>query len=239
MIPSFEQSPQRYLRIAGLIYLAIIALGLFGELYVRGMLVVPGNPTATANNILAAPLLWRAGIVGDLLMQVCDIPVIVIFYLLLRPVSHNLALMGTFVNLMQTAVLIANKLNLVVPLLMLRDTSYLANLSIAQRETLSYLAIQAHGYGFGIGLIFFGFACLIKGYLIAQSGFLPKALGLLFMLAGASYLINSFALLLAPSIATLLFPAILIPAFVGELTVCIWLIVKGVDMHEWKKRIAK
>lgn len=237
MTSSFEQSPQRYLRYAGLIYLAIIALGLFGEMYVRANLVVSSDPIATANNIAAAPLLWRAGIVGDLLMQVCDIPVIVIFYLLLRPVSNSLALMGTFVNLIQTAVLVANKLNLVVPLLLLGDAGYLANLPLEQRQTLSYLAISAHGHGFGIGLVFFGFACLIKGYLIVQSVYLPKILGALFMIAGLCYLINSFALLLAPSIAAMLFPFVLIPSFVGELAVSIWLIVKGVDMPQWKKRL--
>jgi hypothetical protein len=101
---SFDRSPQRYARIGGVLYLAIILLGMFGELYVRGTLVVPGNAEATAQSISTLPILWRAGIVGDLLMHVCDLPVILVMYLLLRPVSENLALLATWVNLTQTAV---------------------------------------------------------------------------------------------------------------------------------------
>jgi len=236
MIRSMERSPQVLARIGGVLYLAIILFGLFGELFVRGTLVVSGDPAATANAIAASPTLWRAGIVGDLLMHVCDVPVILILYLLLRPVSESLALLATLINLVQTAVLVTNKLNLLVPLFLLDGGSYLKAFSPEQLQTLGYLAVKAHGYGFGIGLIFFGFACLVRGYLIFRSGYFPKLLGLLLLLAGLSYLINSFALLLAPSFATAIFPAVLLPAFVGELSVCLWLIVKGVNLQQWKRQ---
>ena len=85
MIGSIEQSPQRYARVAGVLYLAIIALGAFGELGVRGTLVVPGDAAATWARIGQSPWLWRCGIVGDLLMHVLDVPVLVILYVLLRP----------------------------------------------------------------------------------------------------------------------------------------------------------
>jgi len=231
-----ERSPQLYARLGGVLYLAIIVLGMFGELFVRGTLVVSGDAAATADNIEASQLLWRAGIVGDLLMHVLDVPVIVVFYLLLRPVSKSLALLATLINLVQTAVLVANKLTLLVPLYLLENSSYLKEFSSAQLDTLSYLAIKAHGFGFGVGLIFFGFACLVRGYLIFRSGYLPKAMGVLIVVAGLSYLINSFALLLAPSFATLIFPAVLVPAFVGELSLCLWLIVKGVNLEHWPQR---
>lgn len=233
---SFERSPQRYVRFAGILYLAIILLGLFGEMFVRARLVVSADPGATMNAIAAAPLLWRSGIAGDLLMQVLDIPVIVVLYLLLKPVSQSLALWATFINLIQTAVLALNKLNLLVPLLLSGDGAYLKAFSPEQLQTLSYLAIQAHGYGFGIGLIFFGVACLLRGYLIIKSDYLPKIFGVLMLLAGLSYLINSFALLLAPSFAAALFPAILLPAFIGELALCLWMIIKGVNLAQWKER---
>lgn len=88
-----------------------------------------------------------------------------------------------------------------------------------QRQALSYLAIQLHGQGFAIGLVFFGFTCLVTGHLMARSGYFPPWLGRLFQIAGLSYVVNSFALLLAPSLAQALFPAVLLPAFVGELAV--------------------
>lgn len=233
-----ERFPQKSARIAGWMYLAIILLGAFGEVAVRGTLVVAGDATATANAIAASPLLWRLGIAGDVLMHVLDVPVIVIFYYLLRPASPSLALLATFVNLVQTAVLAANKLNLLVPVLLAQDAAYLRVLPTPALHALSYLAIQAHSHGFGIGLVFFGFACLMRGYLIFRSGYLPRTLGVLLALAGLSYLVNSFALLLAPPFAASIFPGILLPALLGELALCLWLIFKGVDTVPWQQRAA-
>ncbi len=236
MIASIECSPQRYARIAGILYLATILLGMFGELYVRGTLVVSGDASATSAAISASPFLWRAGIAGDLLMHIFDVPVIVVLYYLLRPVSRSLALFATLINLVQTAILVVNKMNLMIPLFLLDSPSYLTAFSPEQLHALSYLAIKAHGYRFGIGLIFFGVACLVRGYLIFKSEYLPKTLGVLMAMAGLSYLVNSFALLLAPRLASAMFPAVLIPAFVGELSLTLWLIVKGVNMEQWRQR---
>lgn len=238
MFPTVEHSPKLYSRLAGVFYLAIILLGMFGELFARGALVVSGDATTTANNILTSQSLWRAGLVGDLLMHVFDLPVTLAFYLLLRPVSRSLSMLVVFFHMIQTAVLVANKLNLLLPLLLLEDSRSLTAFSPEQLHSLSYLAIRAHGYGFAIGLLFFGFGCLIQGYLLWKSEYFPKLLGLLIFLAGMSYLINSFALLLAPDFAASLFPAVLVPAFVGELSLCLWMIVKGVDLPQWEKTLA-
>lgn len=235
MKSSIEQSPQRYARTGGVLYLAIIVLGLFGEVFVRGTLVVSGDATATASAIAASESLWRAGVAGDLLMHVFDLPMIVVLYLLLRPVSDSLALLATFFNLIQTAVLVANKLNLLAPILLLGNVGGLDAFSPEQLHALSYLAIKAHGYGFGVGLIFFGFACLFRGYLIYKSGYFPRVLGLLMALAGLCYLGNSFALLLAPALASALFPFVLMPALVGELCFALWLTFKGVNVDEWPR----
>jgi Domain of unknown function (DUF4386) len=217
------------------VYLAVIVLGIFGEAFVRGTLVVSGDATATANAIAASESLWRVGIAGDLLMHVLDLPMILLLYVLLRPVSETLALLATFLNLIQTAVLVANKLNLLAPILLLENTGGLNAFSPEQLHALSYLAIKAHGYGFGVGLIFFGFACLCRGYLIFKSGYFPRFLGVLMALAGLGYLSNSLALLLAPALASALFPAVLAPAFVGELSLALWLTFKGVNVQQWAR----
>ena len=128
-------------RLGGFIYLAIIALGLFGEVFVRGSLIVSGDATSTAANIRASQDLWRAGIAGDLLMHVLDVPLIVIFYQLLKPVSRSLALVATFLNIVQTSVLVANKLTLVVPLLTLSGTVSLGAFTRPELDALSYLSI--------------------------------------------------------------------------------------------------
>jgi len=237
MISLVERSPQLYARIAGMLYLAIIVLGIFGEMFVRGSLVATGDSAATVNNIAASPFLWRVGIAGDLLMHVLDVPQIVIFYFLLRPVDESLAMLAAVFNLIQTAVLALNKLNLLVPLFPLEDATHTGAFPLHELQAISHLAIKAHGHGFAIGLLFFGFACLVLGYLLFKSGYFPRTLGVLLQLAGASYLINSFALLLAPSFAQTLFPGILIPALVGEVSLCVWLIAKGVNVQRWEQRV--
>lgn len=239
MNTSFERSPQRYVRLGGALYLAIIALGLYGELVVRGRLLIPGDPAATAAAIAGSPLLWRSGIVGDLAMQVLDIPVMVLFYLLFRPVGAGLNLTATLLNLIQTAVLVANKMTLLLPLLLLGGAGYLSRaFAPEQLQALAYLSASAHGFGFGIGLIFFGLACLLRGHLIVKSGYFPKLLGRLIQLAGLCYLVNSLALLLAPALASRIFPIILLPAFVAELGLSLWMIVKGVNSEAWARRAA-
>lgn len=217
--------PAWQLRLAGLLYLVLIVLGGAGEMAVRGALVVSGDAAATAHNIMASEALWRAGIAGDLLMHVLDLPVIVVLYLLLRPVHRGMALFATLINLVQTAVLAANKLNLLLPLFLLGDGAYLKAFAPEQLQALAYLAIKAHGYGFGIGLIFFGVACLARGWLIARSTYVPRPLGVLLAVAGASYLANSFALLLAPALADKLFPFIMLPPLVGESAFALWLVM--------------
>lgn len=217
----------RQLRLAGLGYLAIIGLGLWTELGVRNALIVPGDAVATAQHIAAHPLLWRAGLAADLLMQVLDLPLIAVFYLLLRPVNHVAALTATGLNLVQTAVLVANRLNLLLPLFLQDDAAYLQAFSFEQRAALSQVALNLHAHGFAIGLVFFGVACVIRGWLIARSAVLPRVLGAMLALAGLCYLLNSVALLLAPSLAAALFPAVLVPAFLGELALSLWLLVRG------------
>jgi hypothetical protein len=228
-------STQAYARIGGVAYLFIIFAGLIGEMFIRNTLIVPGDAAATAANISRSPLLWRIGIAGDLAMHACDLIVTLVYFILLRPVNRNLALLALLFGMIQTAVLVANKMNLVMPLLLLDDHGYLKSIDAPQRHALAYLSVKAHGYGFGIGLVFFGFECLIDGYLIARSGFLPRILGHMIQLAGLCYLVNSFALILFPGLAEAIFPAILAPAFIGELSICLWLIVKGVNVPKWRE----
>lgn len=234
-LKNFENSPQLYARIAGLLYLLIIIAGIFGQLLVRNKLLVYGDATATANNIIHSESLWRMGISADLIMHICDLPVMIILYYLLRPVNKKLALLNLSFNLIQTAVLVANKLNLLAALFFLGDAEYLKSFSPDQLHTLSYLSIQLHDYGFGIGLIFFGFVCLMEGYLIFKSGYFPKVFGVLMSIAGLCYLTNSFTLLLAPQLSNIL---LLMPCLIAELALSLWLIFKGVNLPIWKTAVS-
>jgi hypothetical protein len=197
---------------------------------------VTGHAATTANNIMASQFHSRIGIAGDIVMHMCDIGLVLILYVLLRPVSKNLASLAVLFNLVQTAVLVVNKLNLLMPLFLLGSADYLKAFGPEQLNALVYISIRAHGYGFGIGLIFFGFECLVVGYLIFRSGYLPRVLGVLMQIAGVCYLTNSFALLVVPTFADILFPAILFPAFIAESSLCLWLIVKGINVVKWQEK---
>lgn len=228
-------SPKTIARTGGVLYLVIIVAGLFGEIFVRNKLIVSGDAAATAHNIMNSQFMWRMGIAGDLVMHLCDIGLMMVFYFLLRPVNKYLALTAVLFNLIQTAVLVVNKLNLLMPLFFLGDAEYLKTFQPDQLYTLAYLSVKAHNYGFGIGLIFFGLECLIIGYLILKSDYLPGLLGILLQIAGVCYLINSFALILSPTLSNMLYPFILIPSFIGELSVCLWLLIKGVNVAKWEQ----
>ena len=234
---SREASPQVYARVGGVLYLIIIAVGLFGQTFVRDRLIVVGDATATAERILSSELLLRGSIAAELLLLLTAAVVLaLIFYVLLRPVSSNLALLAVLFNLVAITVEAVNKLNLLQTLSLLANADYLRVLDPEQLHALAYLSTHSEGYGFGVGLIFFGCECLILGYLILRSGYLPKVVGVLMQIAGICYLTNSFALIVSPSLAAQLVPAILLPAFVGEASLCLWLIVKGVNVSKWRAR---
>ncbi|MFQ6601338.1 DUF4386 domain-containing protein [Flavobacterium sp. C3NV] len=232
---NFESSPQLYARIAGILYLVIILMGIGAEALVRNKLFVSGDANATANNIMHADFLWKMGITADLIMHICDLPVMIILYYLLKPVSKKLALLNLSFNLIQTAVLVLNKLNLLAALFFLGDAEYLKSFTPDQLHTLSYLSIKLHDFGFGIGLIFFGFVCLLEGYLIFRSVYFPKTIGVLMTVAGICYLTNSFVLILAPQFSSI---ALLMPCLLAELSFSLWLIFKGVNLSIWKQKVA-
>lgn len=229
-----KTSPRAYARIAGILYLIIIIAGALGQIFIRGKLIVAGDAVATAGNLMASQSLWRVGIAGDLLMHVFDIPLMLALYLLLKPVNKHLAASAILFNLIQTAVLVVNKLNLLAPLFLLGNAEYLKALEPQQLQALAYLPLRLHDYGFGIGLIFFGCVCLVQGYLIFKSGFLPKTIGVLMAIAGLSYLTNSITLILAPAYTEGVVPVLAL-ALLGELALSLWLIVKGVNLEEWER----
>jgi hypothetical protein len=230
-------SPQFYARTGGLAYLIIIAAGALGELFIRNAMIVPGDASATAGHIAASPFLWRIGIAGDLAMHVCDLVLAIVYFTLFKRVNKNLAILSVLFGLIQTAVLVANKLNLMLPLFFLGNAEYLKAFDPQQLQALAAISIEAHEHGFAIGLIFFGFECLIDGYLIFKSGFLPTFLGIFILIAGLCYLVNSFTLILFPAFASSIFTILMAPIFIAELSMCLWLSIKGVNVPKWNSLV--
>ncbi|MDP3635611.1 DUF4386 domain-containing protein [Phenylobacterium sp.] len=232
---TFESHPNAYLRIAGVIYLLVIVFGGFSEGFVMSALIVSGDPAATARNITGSPVLWNLSLAGNLVIPLIAVPQMLIEYLLLRPVNRNLALLFLLLNAISLAVECVSKLFLlmVVPILGSSDGAF----DPQQIQALASVALIGHNLAFHITLIFFGAACLVSGYLIFRSGYLPRLLGLLVQAAGASYLIATFSRLFAPAFADQLTSAILLPALIGESAFCLWLLLKGVNLTAWRGRI--
>jgi hypothetical protein len=232
-----ETSPQFYARTGGVLYLLNILFGIFGEAVVRGSLIVPGDAAATAARIAANESLWRCGLAAEFLALVCAIGIAMIYFFLLRPVSKELNMLATFLRLISIAVQAVAVLNLVTALFPLGNSAVLRAFTPAQRYAMTNFAIRAHGQGFGAALLILGFCFVVHGYLIFRSGFLPRVLGVLIEIAGVCYLTNSFAMLVAPAFQGNIFPFILLPAFVAELSLCLWLIIKGVNVAKWNERL--
>ena len=233
-----NSSPKLCARIGGALYLIIIVIGLFGEAFVRDRLIVSGDAAVTAANIMSHESLWRFHIAAELFLLICAVALLLILYALLRPVSRDLALLAVFINLVSIGIEAATTMYLLQALFPLGNAGYLKAFTREQLYAMASLSLKSHGYGFSVSLLFFGCFCLIVGYLIFRSGYLPKTIGVLMQIAGLSYLTNSFALILSPAFANRLFPAILLPAFVGEASLCLWLLVKGVNVPKWQKQVS-
>jgi len=230
-------SPQLYARTGGALYLAVIAFGAFAEGFVMNKLVGPDAAT-TAHNIMGARGLWSLAVALDLIVPIIAVAGVWISYVLLSPVSKSLILLDVFFTLVSLAVEAVSKLFLLLVLPILSSAGYAQAFEPRQLQSLANLALESHDLVFNIALIFFGFACLVEGYLLYKSGYFPKFIGILMQLAGACYLVSCFAALFAPALSNLITPLILLPSLIGELSYCLWLLIKGVDIGKWNERMS-
>jgi hypothetical protein len=228
-------SVQTYARLAGVLFLLSLVAGGFGEYYVPSRLIVSADAAATAKNIVASDSMFRLGFAAYLVEAMCDIGLTLILYVLLRPVSRNLALLAAFFRLMGTALFAVAELFYFAAALILGGADYLKTFSPDQLNTLALLSLKFYGRGAGIFMVFYGVASILLGYLMFRSGYLPKFLGILFGLSGVGFVISNFALVLAPSHAS---PLLLLPMIIAALSLTLWLLIKGVDVAKWQARAA-
>jgi hypothetical protein len=225
-------NPQTYAKIAGVLLLLTIVAGGLGEVYIPSKLIAGNDATATANNIRASMLLFRTGFGVYLVEAVCDVTLALIFYVLLRPVHRELALLAAFFGLVSTAVFAVAEFFYFTALIFLRSPSYLAGFSPEQLNSLSMYSLKMYAYGGGIFAVFYGIASVLRGYLIARSGYLPKFLGILLIIAGAGFILKNAALVLAPAYAS---DVLLLPMFLAAVSMTGWFLLKGIDLGKWEK----
>jgi hypothetical protein len=232
-----QKSPQVYARVAGALYLYIIVAGGFGESY-RGNLVVSGDAATTARNIIANESMWRISVAAEMAHLAFAVAVALILYVLLRPVSNNLALLASFFNLVSIAIESVSRVSLFSVLFPLGSSTYLSGIDPHQLQALAYLTLRSYDYGFAASLVFFGCCLFFYGYLIIRSDYFPAFLGALLIMASVCYLINSFAVFVSPVFEDKIFPWIVLPAGLAELLFALWLVVKGVNLSRWDARPA-
>ena len=215
-------------RIAGVFYLLIFICAGFAEGYVRTGALVPGDPSATAQNILASEGIFRLGLASDLLAFVFDAIVAVLLYVILKPVSKTLSLMAASFRLIaHPAIASLNMLNHFAALAVL-DGSFV----VTRPESFSLFFMELHSTGYLVAGVFFGVHLLILGYLLVKSELFPKILGLLLGIAGLGYLIESFGSFLLPAYSDIYTMIVTVTAVLGEISFTFWLLVKGVKLKE-------
>lgn len=231
-----DLSPSTYARFAGVLYLIITVAAIFAHMVIPEQLIVPGDAAATTTNIAANESLFRLGTIGnELIILLSEIVLSVVLYVLLKPVNKTLSLLAAISRLTMTTIHGLNLLNYYFVLQLVNGGDMATAFDPEQVQALVTLFLNAHSVGFTIGIAFLVPHVLILGYLIVQSGYFPKVLGVLFIAAGIGYLFDSMGLLLAAGYTTT--PALIAAVIaVAEIAFPVWLLVKGVNQERWQRR---
>jgi hypothetical protein len=225
-----EASPCPRARVTGVVYLFYFLTAVCGEFFLKG-LVVHGDAAATANNILAHQSLFRLGLATGLIATACYVTVTALFYGLFKRVNSTLSLLAAFFSLVGCAILAFASLFRIAPLVVLGGSQYLSVFNVEQLRALASLFLELYGQVVNICFVFFGVYCLLIGYLIFRSAFLPRILGVLMAFAGLGWVT-----FLSPPVANYLRPYILVLGVIAELALMLWLLVMGVNVQRWKEQ---
>lgn len=213
-------------RIAGAVYLSMVFTAPFSLIYVPNTLIVRGNATATASNILAHEMLFRLGIVADLISSVIFVCLAIALYRLLSGVNKTQASLMVALVLVSVAVGFMDVLNNIAALTLFRGGEFLGIFDKPQRDALAMLFLRLHGQGIVINEIFWGLWLVPFGVLVIRSRFLPRILGAWLILNGFAYVAISFTGLLVPQYNAIVYN-IAFPVLFGEMAIALWLLIKG------------
>lgn len=211
--------------IAGFGLLIMTIAAIFAE-FARTSLIVVGDATTTANNIMAKEILFRSGIFGYIIVIVMDVVVAWALYVFLKPVNKSLSLLAGWFRIVYAAIFGISLFNLVTVLGLLNSSDYLKVFGVDELHTQVMLSLNAFNDGWNIGFVFFGLHLGLLGYLVLKSNYIPKFLGILLIIAGLGYLIDSLGKILIPDYNV----TIAMFTFIGELLLMFWLLIKGVKV---------
>jgi len=215
---------QRYARVAGVAMLLSIVFGALGEAYLPGRIIVSGDAAATAANIVNHPTLFRLTFASYLVEGICDILLAVVFYVLLEPVDRNLALISAFFGIGAMVTFAIAESAFFSSSLIVRDGAGMGSFTAEQRNALAYLAIRISTMIAALFLILYGIATMMRGWLMARSGYFPKWIGILLVIGGAGFVLRTVTYILAPSLSS---PIMLMPMALGGIPLMLWLLIRG------------
>lgn len=222
-------SVNRTARRAGALYLALMPFGFFGTIYVPSALVVSGDAATTSRNIMASEWLFRSGMVSQLIGQVIFVFLVLALYRLLRPVDRDHAVLMVVLALLAVPIAFLNEVNHLAVLHLLSNADNGAfTTSQLQAQVMVFLDMRENGIH--VTQVFWGLWLLPLGFLVFRSGFLPRLLGILLVIAGAAYVIDAGTRILSPSL-----PTIGQFTFAGEVLLTLWLLIKGVNVERWQE----
>lgn len=212
---------------AGILYLLIVATAWIGLLYVPNALYVTDDPTATADRIRASEWLMRAGIASEIFHQIVQIFLVLALYRLFERVDKALAQLLVILGaLISVPIVFINILNEIAALLLAGNTPYLAVIPRPQLDALSYLFLRLNSRGITIAAIFWGLWLLPFGLLVIRSRFIPRVLGVLLLIAGSAYVVDSTVKLVLPQFKSVV-SSITSILELAELPIVVWLVVWG------------
>ena len=225
-----RSSQRKSALIAGASLLIMTLTAFFSYAFVHGSLVVQGDASATFNNIKSSNLLFKAEILGWVIILITDIVVAWSFYVFLKSINKNLSLIGAWFRLTYVTILGIAILNLIFVLLLSQSTDYLSSFKTDQLQTHMMFFLEAFECIWSIGLIIFGVHLMIVGYLAFKSNRIPKIISVLLLLASIGYIvINLFntILLQNDAVISILKIGFNVPMILGELGFGIWLLFRG------------
>ena len=218
-------STKKQARVAGLLYLLASIPGVFCLIYIPSHFLVSGDAAATASKIAASEFVFRLGILSELAGFIGFIFVVRALYRLFCAVSKAQASLMVTLMLVSIPISLLNVLNEMAALRLLHGGDFLSVFSQPQREALALLFLKLHFDGFVIAQVFWGLWLVPFGVLVYKSGFLPRVLGILLVMACFGYLANTL-------VAFDLLPDVAVSRLIGQLTICelpiiLWLLIIG------------
>jgi hypothetical protein len=214
-------------RIAGLLYLVTCIPAPFSLIYVPNTLIVRGNATATASRILASEWMLRLGIAGELINAIAFLFVVLALYRLLQGVNKPLASLMVTLFAISIPISCLNVLNNIAALILVRGADFLSVFTKPQLDALAMVFLRLHSSGLLVAQIFWGLWLFPFGILVYRSGFIPRILGVLLILNGFAYPIQSFTSFLLPQYAGVV-SRITFPVLFGEAAIILWFLIRGV-----------